>query len=229
MERGGFPEYLRYNDSDILQRLFDDILVRDIAVRYKIRDIRTLKVLALYLASNCGNLITGGKLSAQLGLKTNVTILEYLSYLERCYLFFYVPRYDYSVKSQAINPRKVYSIDTGLIRNVSLSGTKDLGHLFENVIFLHIRRQTKHIWYYSDQSFECDFLYGKNAMPEFAVQVCYELTNENREREVRGLTETCKLFPDLKPCIVTLSQSDKISYNGMIIPVITVEEFMKNW
>ena len=229
MEQGGFPEYLRYNDGEILQRLFDDILVRDIAVRYKIRNIRTLKVLALYLASNCGNLITGGKLAAQLGLKTNVTILEYLSYLERCYLFFYVPRYDFSVKSQSINPRKVYSIDTGLIRNVSLSGTKDLGHLFENVIFLHIRRQTQYIWYYSDQSFECDFLYGQNAVPEFAVQVCYELTNENREREVRGLVETCKLFPDLKPCIVTLHQSDKISYNGMIIPVFTAEEFMGIW
>lgn len=223
--QGGFPEAIKNESDEILQRLFDDILTRDIAVRHSIRDVRTLKILSLYLASNCGNLISGSKLSAQLGIKTNVTILEYLSYLEQCYLFFFVPKFNYSAKAQSVNPKKVYCIDTGMIQSVTLSSNADMGRMLENAVFIELRRRTKNIWYYSESSFECDFLYGHDSVPENAVQVCYELTSENREREVRGLVETCRKFPGVKPLIVTFNQKDKISYDGMIIETIPAVEF----
>lgn len=225
LTQGGFPEAIKNESDEILQRLFDDILTRDIAVRHSIRDIRTLKILSLYLASNCGNLISGSKLSAQLGIKTNVTILEYLSYLEQCYLFFFVPKFNYSAKAQSVNPKKVYCIDTGMIQSVTLSSNADMGRMLENAVFIELRRRTKNIWYYSESSFECDFLYGHDSVPENAVQVCYELTSENREREVRGLVETCRKFPGVKPLIVTFNQKDKISYDGMIIEAIPAVEF----
>ena len=225
LTQGGFPEAIKNESDEILQRLFDDILTRDIAVRHSIRDVRTLKILSLYLASNCGNLISGSKLSAQLGIKTNVTILEYLSYLEQCYLFFFVPKFNYSAKAQSVNPKKVYCIDTGMIQSVTLSSNADAGRMLENAVFIELRRRTKNIWYYSESSFECDFLYGHDSVPENAVQVCYELTSENREREVRGLVETCKKFPGVKPLIVTFNQKDKISYDGMIIEAIPAVEF----
>ena len=225
LTQGGFPEAIKNESDEILQRLFDDILTRDIAVRHSIRDVRTLKILSLYLASNCGNLISGSKLSAQLGIKTNVTILEYLSYLEQCYLFFFVPKFNYSAKAQSVNPKKVYCIDTGMIQSVTLSSNADMGRMLENAVFIELRRRTKNIWYYSESSFECDFLYGHDSVPENAVQVCYELTSENREREVRGLVETCKKFPEVKPLIVTFNQKDKISYDGMIIEAIPAVEF----
>ena len=225
LTQGGFPEAIKNESDEILQRLFDDILTRDIAVRHSIRDVRTLKILSLYLASNCGNLISGSKLSAQLGIKTNVTILEYLSYLEQCYLFFFVPKFNYSAKAQSVNPKKVYCIDTGMIQSVTLSSNADAGRMLENAVFIELRRRTKNIWYYSESSFECDFLYGHDSIPENAVQVCYELTNENREREVRGLVETCRKFPGVKPLIITFNQKDKISYDGMIIEAIPAVEF----
>ena len=225
LTQGGFPEAIKNESDEILQRLFDDILTRDIAVRHSIRDVRTLKILSLYLASNCGNLISGSKLSAQLGIKTNVTILEYLSYLEQCYLFFFVPKFNYSAKAQSVNPKKVYCIDTGMIQSVTLSSNADAGRMLENAVFIELRRRTKNIWYYSESSFECDFLYGHDSVPENAVQVCYELTSENREREVRGLVETCRKFPGVKPLIVTFNQKDKISYDGMIIEAIPAVEF----
>ena len=225
LTQGGFPEAIKNESDEILQRLFDDILTRDIAVRHSIRDVRTLKILSLYLASNCGNLISGSKLSAQLGIKTNVTILEYLSYLEQCYLFFFVPKFNYSAKAQSVNPKKVYCIDTGMIQSVTLSSNADAGRMLENAVFIELRRRTKNIWYYSESSFECDFLYGHDSVPDNAVQVCYELTSENREREVRGLVETCRKFPGVKPLIVTFNQKDKISYDGMIIEAIPAVEF----
>lgn len=227
LQKGGFPEYLLYNRSEILKRLFEDILMRDIVVRYGIRDVHSIKTLSIYLASNCGNLVTGSKLSAQLGLKTTATILEYLSFLEQSYLFYFVPRFNYSARSQSVNPKKVYCIDTGMIQNVTLSSTKDLGRMFENAVFIELRRKTKNIWYYSEPNFECDFLYGESSIPERAVQVCLELTNENRQREVRGLVETCKKFPNIQPIIVTLNQTDKISYEGNLIPVVSALDFFE--
>ncbi|MGN0730605.1 MAG: ATP-binding protein [Treponema sp.] len=225
LKQGGFPEAIKNESDEILQRLFDDILTRDIAVRHSIRDVRTLKILSLYLATNCGNLVSGSKLSAQLGIKTNVTILEYLSFLEQCYLFFFVPKFNYSAKAQSVNPKKVYCIDTGMIQSVTLSSNADAGRMLENAVFIELRRRTKNIWYYSEASFECDFLYGRDVVPENAVQVCYELTSENREREVRGLVETCKKFPGVKPLIVTFNQKDKISYDGMIIEAVPAVDF----
>ena len=214
-----------YNRTEILKRLFEDILMRDIIVRYGIKDVRSVKILSVYLASNCGNLISGSKLSAQLGLKTTATILEYLSFLEQCYLFFFVPKFNYSAKAQSVNPKKVYCIDTGMIQNVTLSANADMGRMFENAVFIELRRRTKNIWYYSEAAFECDFLYRNDVVPENAVQVCWELTNENKEREVRGLVETCKKFPGVKPLIVTFNQKDKISYGGMIIEAVSAVEF----
>lgn len=225
LKKGGFPEYLLYERTEILKRLFEDILMRDIVVRYGIKDVRSVKTLAVYLASNCGNLVTGSKLSAQLGLKTATTILEYLSFLEQSYLFSFVPKFDYSAKAQSVNPKKVYCIDTGMIQNVTLSATKDLVRMFENAVFIELRRRTKNIWYYSEVAFECDFLYGSGNLPENAIQACYELTNENREREVRGVVNTCKKFPNVKPLIVTFNQKDKISYNGMIVDVVPAVDF----
>ena len=227
LEEGGFPEYLIYNRTDILKRLFEDILMRDVIVCYGIKDVRSVKMLSVYLASNCGNLITGSKLSAQLGLKTTATILEYLSFLEQCYLFFFVPKFNYSAKAQSVNPKKVYCIDTGMIQNVTLSINADMGRVFENAVFIELRRRTKNIWYYSEAAFECDFLYGRDVVPENAVQVCYELTSENKEREVRGLVETCKKFPGVKPLIVTFNQNDKISYGGMIVEAVPAVEFFR--
>ena len=227
LEEGGFPEYLIYNRTDILKRLFEDILMRDVIVRYGIKDVRSVKMLSVYLASNCGNLITGSKLSAQLGLKTTATILEYLSFLEQCYLFFFVPKFNYSAKAQSVNPKKVYCIDTGMIQNVTLSINADMGRVFENAVFIELRRRTKNIWYYSEAAFECVFLYGRDVVPENAVQVCYELTSENKEREVRGLVETCKKFPGVKPLIVTFNQNDKISYGGMIVEAVPAVEFFR--
>ena len=225
LKYGGFPEYLIYNRSEILKRLFEDILMRDVVVRYGIKDVRSIKLLASYLASNCGNLVTGSKLSVQLGLKTTATILEYLSFFEQCYLFFFVPKFNYSAKAQTVNPKKVYCIDTGMIQNVTLSVNPDMGRMFENAVFIELRRRTKNVWYYSEAAFECDFLYGKDAVPENAVQVCYELSRENKEREVRGLVETCKKFPGVKGVIVTFNQKDKISYGGMIVEVVPAMEF----
>ena len=53
--RGGMPEYLRYGRKEIIKALYDNILYRDILVRYGLHDERALKELSMYLISNCSS------------------------------------------------------------------------------------------------------------------------------------------------------------------------------
>jgi len=75
MNNGGFPEYLTTGREEILSDLFEDILIRDIVVRYGIRDIKGLQRLALWLISNTGNRVTGSKLKQTIGISATSTII----------------------------------------------------------------------------------------------------------------------------------------------------------
>ena len=52
IDDGGFPEYLKDPDPEILQRTFDDILFRDVIARYGIREVKSFRLLCRYLYSN---------------------------------------------------------------------------------------------------------------------------------------------------------------------------------
>ena len=86
LAKGGFPEFLRFNNPEILSSLLDDILFRDIVVRYGIRDVRSLKRLIIFLISNVSNLLTANKLTQSLGIKSSTTLLDYLSFFEYKYV-----------------------------------------------------------------------------------------------------------------------------------------------
>ena len=141
------------------------------------------------------------------------------------FLFFFVPRFSYSLKVQNQNAKKVYTIDTGLIKANTVSFSKDLGNLFENMVFLHLRRKHEHIFYYSEKQ-ECDFVVVEKNHPEFLIQACYELNADNLERETGGLFEAMSCFGLKKGTIVTLNQKDSFKQNGQIINAIPAHEFL---
>ena len=226
LKYGGFPEYQKQKNEEILTSLLDDILIRDIAVRHNIRDIKTLQRLTLFLLSNVGNRVTGNKLKTAFGISSATTILEYFSHLEISYLLAFIPMFDYSQKKQNNNPKKVYAIDTGLVEINTPSFTKDVGHKLENLVFLALRQRSKEIYYYSGVG-ECDFLIMSKGVISRAVQVCLELNNDNLQREISGLFEAMEKFKLADGTIVTLSQNDSFDRNGMTIKVVPFHEFVE--
>lgn len=91
LHQGGFPQYLQLDDQDVLTDLVNDIVYRDIAVRYNIRDDHSLKSLLAYLMGNVGNLVSATKLKQILGMKSTSTVSDYFSYFEQTYLINFVP------------------------------------------------------------------------------------------------------------------------------------------
>jgi len=224
---GGFPEYVSTKNEEVLSRLLNDLLTRDIAVRYGVRDFRTLQRLTLFLLSNVSKLISANKLKNQFEVGSTSTILEYLSHLETSYLLFFVPKFSYSIKKQDINPRKVYAIDTGLVNVNSLSFSDDIGQRFENLIYLHLRRKHNEIYYFSEKN-ECDFVVFEKGKIKSCIQVCYILNNDNLKREINGILEVLEFFGKNEGIIITLNQKDTIKQNGKIIQVVPVTDFLIN-
>ena len=226
IDTGGFPEFVKTGNTDILTELFHDILNRDIIVRHGIRDARSLKNLAVYLASNVGNLVTASKLQQPLNIKTAATILEYFSFLEDTYLVNFMPKFSYSHKVQIVNPRKIYVIDSGIVKVASTSFTENKGHLLENMIYWELRRQGKELCYFNENKSECDFVVMKNQKIEKVIQVCYELLPENREREIRGLKDAMDFFKTDKGLIISFNQQDAFMHNGKRIEVLPAWKFL---
>lgn len=223
---GGFPEYVKQHANEILNHIFEDILIRDIAVRHGIRDVRILQRLALYLVSNVGKLITANRLKSMFEVGSTNTITEYLSYLEDSYLLQFVPKFDYSLRKQIVNPRKVYAIDTGMVSVNSGSFTEDSGRLLENLVYLHLRRRYRDIYYFSEKG-ECDFMvFNKDAIQE-VVQVCHELNPDNLNRELNGILEALTFFNKKEGKIITFRQKDRFEKEGRIIEVIPCHDFLQ--
>ena len=223
---GGFPEYLRTGNADILQALFNDILYRDIAVRYGIRDIESMKRLLIYLISNVGRLVTAGKLVQTLGIKSSATVLDYFSYFEQSYLLSLVPKFSYSYRAQIVNPRKIYIIDNGLVNAVSASYSDDYGRKLENTVYYALRQKNREIYYFNEHGTECDFVVCRNNKEKDLIQVCYDLNRENLGREEKGLIAAMDFFNQTKGKIITLNQKDTIKQGEKIIEVLPLHEFL---
>ena len=221
---GGFPEFLKTNNKELLSFLIEDIIYRDIATRHAIRDIAGLKNLCIYAMSNAAKPVSPSKLTGIIGVKSPSTVLEYLSYFESSYLLNLVPRFSYSVKGQMTSEKKIYVVDNGLINVASISASNDLGRKFENAVYWSIRRKTKSIWYFSDGLSECDFIYKLNE-DFFAIQVCYEMNGDNQQREINGLLAALKYFSLKEGVILTIDQRDLIIAEGYQINVVPAYEY----
>jgi uncharacterized protein len=224
MTTGGLPEFLRLGEETLLQQLFEDVVIKDVAVRHKIRHINSLKKLGQLLISNIGKTFSYNSLRKTLEIKNTTTVSTYMSFLEDAYLFFRVPFFSFSQKQQMINPQKIYSVDTGLVNANTLSFSEDSGRLLENMVFLHFRRLTNNIFYYK-KTHECDFVVNITKDKHEAYQVCYNINPDNQKREINGLIEAMNELSLDFGTIVTFAQNDLIQIDGKTIRIVAANDF----
>jgi len=225
VEKGGFPEYLKFGSVETLQQLFRDILYRDIAVRYGVRNVKALIDIALFLISNVGKEYTLNRLKNSFNLGSANSVGEYVGWFEDSYLIFSVPQFSWSAKSMAVNPKKVYTIDTGFAMANSLSYMNDRGRLLENAVFLEFKRNGLTINYFKKKR-ECDFVVFKSKQIEGAYQVCTELNLDNKSREIDGLIEALEFFDLQSGTILTLNHEDYFNISGKEIKVVPVWKWL---
>lgn len=188
-----FPELLDWPERErqmALQEYVDLIIYRDVAERLQEGSVTSLKYLTHFLFSNAGRLISVRNVYNDLrgqGLSISKDKLyAYIEALEDAYLIYWVPLYSRNLKVRQRNPRKMYLLDHGLKRTVSISA--DEGAVLENIVFLALRRRFADIYYWQNQQ-EVDFIVPTNS-PDglLALNVCKDITQATtREREINGL------------------------------------------
>jgi predicted AAA+ superfamily ATPase len=222
---GGMPEYVKHQEPQILLNLINDVLYRDIAVRHSLRDIETLKKLTIYLLTNIGKLVSANKLTDTFGLKSTTTILDYFGFLSNSYVVEFIPMFSHSLKVQNRNPKKVYSLDNGITSIISLSFSEDNGRKLENLVYQQLRRKNQEIYYFKGKK-ECDFVVRSKNQSIQLIQVCYDLTIDNKDREIKGLLEAMDFFELKEGIIVTFDQQEEFLLKDKIIKVIPGHEFL---
>ena len=100
MEYGGFPEIVVGGNIEELQQLYQDVLIKDLLVRFKIRETKAFREVALFLLSNVSAPISFNKLKNLLGVKSVTSVKNYVDFFEEAYLFYSLFKFDYSVKSK---------------------------------------------------------------------------------------------------------------------------------
>ncbi len=112
--------------------------------------------------------------------------------------------------------RKTYFIDNGFLNILSLE--VEPTKLLENVVLLEFMKQGKEVFYFK-QKYECDFIVKTDQKITDAVQVCWELTDMNRDREANGLIEALNFLELKTGLIITNSQEQVFELDGKTIEV----------
>ena len=152
MQDGGMPEYVLTEDVSYLQNLIDNIITKDIIAHYNIRNGQVVKDFYKLLMERSGKLLTFNKLANILEISVD-SAKRYFHYFEETYLIYSMTKYG-KLNEQLKSAKKVYASDIGL-RNV-LTGYRDKGAIFENLIFLEIKNKNP-AYLYVD-GIELDFI-----------------------------------------------------------------------
>ena len=146
LELGGFPLVHKENNATLLQEYYQAILYRDIVARYRVNQVDELKQIGLFLFSNAGKLFSYKTLQEITGIGSLSTVKRFLEYWENAFMLFYVRKYDYSLKKQLLNSRKVYAVDTGLIRQIGFHFSEDRGRILKNQVFNSLQKTGSEIF-----------------------------------------------------------------------------------
>jgi hypothetical protein len=220
-ETGGFPLVVKENDTELINSYFQDILYRDIVSRYRLSQVDEIKQIGLYFASNIGKLFSYSTLQKISGIKSLSSIKDYLFYYEQSYLFFYLKKFDYSVTKQIMNPKKVYTIDSGVIHRLGFNFSANKGRVLENVVYIELLRRGKEVFYHSAKN-ECDFVIKQGLHITEAIQVTWQLDITNYDREINGLQESLETYGLEKGTLIYMNESGPnldIPENIELIPV----------
>jgi len=214
-ESGGMPEYLEHKNPLVLQNVYENILYKDVIVRYEVKEVKAMRELALDLLSNIGAPLSYAKLKNNLHLGSVNTIKNYIHYLENAYLIFTLDRFS------CIQQKKVYATDTGLAKQIAFHFSKKQGRFLENIVYLELRRRYKDIFYYkTEDNLEVDFLVREGTEIVLLIQVTESLKDpKTKEREYKALLRAMQELGAKKGLILTQDEEAKDSKS----PEIEVE------
>jgi predicted AAA+ superfamily ATPase len=189
------------NTYDYLKGIFDTVVVKDIVIRNKLKDVQTLYSVINFLFDNIGNSTSINKISNTLssnGKKTNpVTIDNYVRYLIDSYIIYQIKRYDIKGKEFLKTQGKYYIADIGLRNAVLGLRNIDQGFILENLVFLELKRRGYEVAIGKIGDLEVDFI-ATNDTEKMYIQVAHTIMSDSTlNRELKSLKRINDNYPKL--------------------------------
>jgi uncharacterized protein len=168
-----FPEAVNlYQNSpelvnDYLQAIYDTVIIKDISMRHKLRNLDNLHRIIRFLFDSIGSYVSPTNIANQLNHNSQKkhshnTIIKYLDFLAQSYFLYAAPRYDIKGKELLSTNSKYYLVDLGL-KNVTSSNNydADLGHKLENIVYFELLRRRGKVYAGKNKDKEIDFVVQK--------------------------------------------------------------------
>ena len=226
---GGLPGLLKMglDEQDAREYQMDvyhTVLLKDVIMRYQIRNVPFLENLVRFLSDNTGKIISANSIAKYMKSQgdnvTSTAIINYTKYLCDAYMIHRVHRYDIHGKKLFESNDKFYFEDNG-IRNALAGGTRegDIEKVVENVVYSHLKRLGYEVTVGQLQAGEIDFVCTKSEGQRVYVQASYIIADEvTREREFGNLRVIKDNYPkyviSMTP-LVSRQDSDGITHLGL--------------
>ncbi len=222
IKMGGFPELTDQDDpKPYLRTVFDQIVQKDILQRHPRIHSALLKQVALHAQQFYSCRMSYRQFERSMdGVSIN-TIKQIFFWLEEAYLLFQLPNRTQKLKLTPKIPRKIYSIDTGMIDAQRTKLIEDLGLILENLVFLELKKAGYECFSYLGRDFEVDLVSQNKNQEMELIQVCYELSSPlTQEREVSALLKASHLFHCDRLKIITRHEEGILNEQGKKIQVL---------
>lgn len=181
--------------------IFHTVLLKNVIMRNRIRNVPFLENLVRFLADNTGKLISANSIAKYMKSQgesiTSTVIINYISFLCEAYILHKVNRFDIHGKRIFETNNKFYFEDNG-IRNALAGGTRegDIEKVIENIIYQHLIRLGYQVYVGQLQAGEIDFACTKPDGQRIYVQAYYIIADmATREREFGNLRAINDNYP----------------------------------
>lgn len=230
LKYGGFPGIHLFEWNDLvlrqyLQSVYSTILLKDVVVRYNIRDAGILEKIIDFMIDNCGNITSAKSISdfvKSQHRKVSVdTVQSYISHTCSALLIHQIRRYDLKGKRILETLEKYYMSDLGF-RFATLGYSPDaISGLLENAILLELLIRGYHVNTGKIYDKEIDFIAQKGS-DKIYIQVCTLLTDGKViDREYGSLAAVKDHYPKI---VLSLDSGFETSRNG--IQWINIKDFL---
>lgn len=217
---GGLAGSYLYKTSDekfkYISDVYDTLIVRDIAQKYRIKNNNLMESLSDFLMDNISNLTSSRNLATTLTsnkIKTNdKTVSAYIKYLCNAFAFYKVRRYDIRGKRYLTSQDKYYLSDHSF--RFAKLGTRnmDYGRVFENIIAIELLRRGYELYVGVLYKKEIDFVAMKQN-EKIYIQVSDDISNKDTfNREVEPLLKIKDGYPKI---IISRTRHETYQYEGI--------------
>ncbi len=219
VEMGGYPEVVLYKEEKekIIFDIMETVVYKDVIERYKIRNIKLMRLLIKSLINSVAREFSIHKFYnfiKSTGMKVSKNSLyNYVNALTDVFFVFPVKKFSNSYKETEQSLPKICIVDSGILTS---NGINDYGRLIENLVFVELIRRGRNVFYFkSSDGKEVDFVLVEKGKAKELYQVAYSLDDfATKEREIKALMKASRELKCNRLTFITWDMEKEERING---------------